>query len=146
MRCHVKSCLQCIHSLQHYTRARVARWSYLKKTGPDIKTPHALRKRENGEGYPPSCKIVIAAPQGLGQSPSWKLKQFCCTLYQKTDLVNRILLNVKKILCQCATRVMLKRIADKIPDFHLSDFQWNCQPDFVPKNRWSGQILDFWQP
>jgi len=41
-----------------------------KKTGPDIKTPHALRKRENGEGYPPSCKIVIAAPQGLGQSPS----------------------------------------------------------------------------
>jgi len=24
-----------------------------KKTGPDIKTPHALRKMENGEGYPP---------------------------------------------------------------------------------------------
>ena len=146
MRCHVKSCLQCIHSLQHYTRSRVARWSYFKKLDRTSRHHMHWGRGKMGKGIPPSCKIVIAAPQGLGQSPSWKLKQFCCTLYQKTDLVNRILLNVKKILCQCATRVMLKWIADKIPDFHLSDFQWNCQPDFVPKNRWSGQILDFWQP
>ena len=45
------------------------------------------------------------------------------------------------MLCHWATCVTLNWIHDKIPDFHLSGFEWNRKPDLAAKKpQRSGQI------
>jgi len=62
-----------------------------------------------------------------GAQPRRK-KRFWCVLYPENRL--RWLDFYSLLLCRWAT---LKRISTKIPDFCLSGFEWNSQPDLVAK-------------
>lgn len=122
----------------------------IKKPDRTLRRQMCWGRRKWGKGIPLPSRLAglgecRSSPQAwFGAEPRQKTKTILEHFVPEKPFGKYSIMKYYKMLCRWATRVTSKWMSDIIPDFLVSDFEWNCQSDLVPTT--DSPVKYSWQP